>query len=219
MQTGDYIHVQYDHAPKIIPIENAQKTLDDFISENGLVQTKSGKPRKYDTISTYYSKGIVSKSATNVVASELPTAYVVNFEDNEGFAVLGANEAIPDIIAVTEAGQIDPVSLNVINNSDFIESEPMLFEDMDESEIEYFNDNVTITADTLFYCIDDDDYFVGACDVDALTTKLVYQCIQTSYEDYYTGSGSSSNLSSNTGSSSSSSSTSARYNTVNPLLN
>ena len=96
---------QLTNCIEVIPVEEALQTLDKFLSENDMIQTKSGYTRSYDQVSTYFRKGILTKSGSD---ENLPTAYVVNFENDEGFAVLGANNVVPDVIAVTESGSINP---------------------------------------------------------------------------------------------------------------
>lgn len=85
----------------IIPLEQAISTLERFLNESDVSGTKSGNARKISSISTYYSD-LTVKSADD--SSAIPQAYLINFEDGGGFAVLGANGAVADIVAVTENG-------------------------------------------------------------------------------------------------------------------
>ena len=146
-----------------------------------MIQTKSGSERRYSQIETYYSISPLTKS----VDDSIPTAYVVNFEDEEGFAVLGANRLVPDIVAITESGKIDPLTLQVTSNPEVSINSDATFVDMDESEIEYFNDNVFITTDSLYFCNEDNDYYDGVSTTDDMATSLIQECLRTTTSDFY----------------------------------
>lgn len=63
--------------------------------------TRSGKPR---TVSTDDVQYIVNRSSTRSNGEPDTLMYVFNYEDNAGFAVVSANRATEDLIAVTEQG-------------------------------------------------------------------------------------------------------------------
>ncbi len=193
---------------EVIPVEDALSALDNFLSDNGMLQTKSGLNRTYSDVSIYFRDCILTKSDSG---EDLPTAYVVNFDNNEGFAVLGANDLVPDIIAVTEEGQIDPVNLKVVPHLETIDNQ-LMFKDMDDSEIDEFNSKVTFTTDSLFYSTEDEDYYVGAVNSDGMATALIQECIRVSYDTTITIDGET-NIGSSPGTS-----TTNRYNTQSPLL-
>lgn len=86
----------------VIPIDEALNTLTTFLSETEMTNTKSGIERTYSTVSTHYSEQPQTKSGDCI-----PDAYLVNFDDNQGFAILGANTSIAPIIAVVENGNTD----------------------------------------------------------------------------------------------------------------
>ncbi|MBR4756444.1 MAG: Spi family protease inhibitor, partial [Bacteroidales bacterium] len=83
----------------IIPIEDALTNLNHFLAEVNMLETKSGSVRTVSTIEPHYSEDILTKAGEPV-----PDAYLVNFKDDEGFAVLGAITSITPIIAAVEAG-------------------------------------------------------------------------------------------------------------------
>lgn len=170
--------------PRIISVEDALQKLDLFLSDNPLPQTRSGGMRRYSTVSTYYCERVITRTDEGTTTEELPTAYIINFENDEGFAVLGANEAIPDILAVTESGHIDPASLQVNAGTNCVSTDFFSDNDMDESEISEFNENVTIIDGSLFYSQEDDDYYVGSADVDEFTSELIRQGIENSYREF-----------------------------------
>ena len=159
-----------------IPVEEALLTLDRFLSENYPSLTKSGGFGCYNNVSAYYKDIVSTKSS--FVKDTIPTAYVVNFENNAGFAVLGARRKIPDVIAVVESGSINPLTLEVINNSDSTEFITQFFNGMDESEIDFFRNNVVVTEDSLLYSPTDEDYYVGGpADIDELAANFIRKCV------------------------------------------
>ncbi len=139
----------------IIPLEQAISTLERFLNESDVSGTKSGKARKISSISTYYSD-LTVKSADD--SSAIPQAYLINFEDGGGFAVLGANGAVADIVAVTENGAINDDLTVVLSNHPRDDSYQEI---ADDSEIDNDEDiPLAVQSDTLgFYCSEDDDFY------------------------------------------------------------
>ena len=119
----------------VIPLEDAMSSLEQFLSEveGDFCATRAGSTRKIESVDVHYSDLYATRSGES-----LPDAYIVNFEDDEGFAVLGANTAVASIVAVTEKGHIDPVTLSVQEGQE------------DNSDMSNFN----------WYCEEDDDYYV-----------------------------------------------------------
>lgn len=127
----------------IVPLEDALQYLEEFLAETNMPPTKSGSTRKIATIETHYSKEVLSKSGES-----LPDAYIVNFEDEEGFAVLGANTSVSPIVAVTNKGFLEEGFLD----KDF--SWNTITVDVDGNEIDL--------SDFDFYSEEYDDYYVMA---------------------------------------------------------
>ena len=64
-----------------------------------MTETKSGNKRSISSIETHFSDFAVTKSG-----EPIPDAYLVNFKNDDGFAILGANTSITPIIAAVEIG-------------------------------------------------------------------------------------------------------------------
>lgn len=77
-------------------IEEALTLLDNFMTEV-CIDTKSEEKRKTGSVEIYYSP-------FSQKDHPVPEAYLVNFEDSAGFAVLRANTEGDPIIALTESG-------------------------------------------------------------------------------------------------------------------
>ena len=90
---------------EVITIDEALQNLEAFLSNVQFERTKSSKI-KFSSIETHYTSSVATKSG-----ELMPDAYLVNFEDDEGYAVLGANTTVTPIIAVVENGNTDWDSL------------------------------------------------------------------------------------------------------------
>lgn len=87
---------------RVIPAEEALLNLEGFLSGVQMPKTRSGVERKVSTVETHYSSSYVTTSG-----DPMPDAYLVNFVNEEGFAVLGANSSVAPIIVVVEEGNTD----------------------------------------------------------------------------------------------------------------
>lgn len=83
----------------IIPIETALESLDGFLNEINQSNTKSEYGKRIVSIETHYSKRVVTRSGES-----MPDAYLVNFDDEAGYAILGANSSVAPVIAFIEEG-------------------------------------------------------------------------------------------------------------------
>lgn len=92
-----------------VPFEDAMKTLTEFLSDTPLPLsvTKGDGGRVVKNSGVYYSQ------ETRKESNPTPDAYVLNFEEGKGFAILGANDRVAPIIAVTDKGSVDPETLQV----------------------------------------------------------------------------------------------------------
>ena len=88
--------------PKYRTYEEALAVAQDAIGMLGESSiTRSGKPRTVNTSDVQY---ILNSSATRSDDEPDTLMYVFNYEDNAGFAVVSANRATEELIAVTEQG-------------------------------------------------------------------------------------------------------------------
>ena len=90
--------------PEIISTEEALSRLNAFIIESSDIDTQ----RIIQSIDTRYSDYKKTRSG-----DLLPEVYVINYADNKGFSILGANKSVSPIVAITDSGNIDPDSLFV----------------------------------------------------------------------------------------------------------
>ncbi len=82
-----------------LTVDDAVANLNNFLSAVQGPATKSGDERKIKSIEAHYDNTVLTRSGESV-----PDAYLVNFDNDEGFAVLGAKSTIAPIIAIIEQG-------------------------------------------------------------------------------------------------------------------
>jgi len=111
---------------QIIPLDDALKTLGDFMSEidPDAVLTKSGISKDIASIETYYGDKVLTKSGDPV-----PDAYIVNFSNDGGFAVLAANTTIDPVVAYSESGSFSKAYLDEYYSSVNNINEELVFDE------------------------------------------------------------------------------------------
>ena len=101
--TGEAIHEEeVIKETSVVSKEEALERLNTFLSET---QTKSVVKRTIQSVGEYYR--------TQDGNTTVPAAYIVNFNDCKGFAVLGARSGMDGIIAITDSGQMDAETLTI----------------------------------------------------------------------------------------------------------
>lgn len=113
-----------------IPIETALNSLDDFLVSRGTIPTK-GSIHGY--IENYF---VVSGGPDTKGIKKDSLLYVINFKDEQGYALISADKRISDdIIAVTERGSA--------NEEDFISTDEVLTPtENDDLTVDEYNDMV-----------------------------------------------------------------------------
>lgn len=135
-----------EEVSRMISQDEAISTLMAFL-EDAELATRSGKGRTISSVSVY-SKPMTRAQMED--ATEAPSAYLVNFDDDEGFAVLGATTDVPDIVAVVESGHIEDDLTIVVPEE---ENESPEIEDEEDDEYEMDEDSLDV------YCAEDGDYY------------------------------------------------------------
>lgn len=102
---------------KLIPIERALENLESFVKKVYPDETREGLTKRIKSIDIYRNQGDTRSEES------LPQAYVINYDNNKGFAILGATNDVFPIVAVTENGQIDPETLLVEDESGIVNKE------------------------------------------------------------------------------------------------
>ena len=92
------------------------------------------------SVDIHYNQTTLTKSDVSIA-----DAYIVNFVDDGGFAVLGANTRVDEIVAVSEYGSI---SLEEIDSA---------YTNLSRSVKAFYCDDGNII--TNYYCKEDDDYY------------------------------------------------------------
>lgn len=90
----------------VVSVEEALNTLNGFLSDVELTKANSGIERQILSIETHYHP-----TKKDAEGNSIPDAYLVNYAENEGFAILGANSEVDPIVAVVENGNTNWASI------------------------------------------------------------------------------------------------------------
>lgn len=82
-----------------IPIESAVKKLNEFLLGTKMTKAEGGVERHIISIEPHYSPSMKDEAG-----NAMPDAYLVNYGDDQGFAILGANSQVDPVVAVVERG-------------------------------------------------------------------------------------------------------------------
>lgn len=98
--------------PYAVTIDEAEKILEQILANENEQVTKGGGVAHQRRIKSRYSIGgnsTVTRSANGEdVATEEPVLHIFNFENNEGFAVMGGDKRGAPMLALTESGEFIP---------------------------------------------------------------------------------------------------------------
>lgn len=139
-----------------IPLETALSELDAAL--DAIYPSTRGVTRKtYSRENVSVCGGISTRSDS---AADLPDTivYVVNFDNSEGFAVLGAQEGMTPVYAITDNGGLDAGELDpfIMSQYDALQSMDIDFDAIDEAQ-----DNICDCGyegdDEDHECLDDDE--------------------------------------------------------------
>lgn len=132
----------------VIPIEDALAEMYSLMGElYGLTRSSSVAPVSIETL----EREVVIANGATRSSSVAGVAYLVNFGEENGFAVLGAIPEVPSVVAITEKGTIS---------------------------VEDFNTTYTgnLTAEQL-WCEEDQEYYLGSSNI-RLPIALIGQALE-----------------------------------------
>lgn len=108
--------------------------------------------RSIRSIETVYCEEVLAGTRSET-SKEGELVYIVNFENNDGYAVLGADEQLAPVITVTEKGSVSQKDL-LIN--------PDAMKDLEYEKLD--QDSDPDYKDSPFYDAEDDDFYLGESD-------------------------------------------------------
>ena len=90
-----------------VPIDQALGELDDLLGVIDGQGTRAGGVRSVAQVQTLHAQALpLTRSAGEPGEQPENLLYVVNFEDDAGYAVLGADDRLPAVLAVTDEGSL-----------------------------------------------------------------------------------------------------------------
>lgn len=140
--------------------------LEDYLMGDEKTKGGSCSRRNINSVEYVRSSNMLTKATLETAMFPDTIIYLVNFEDDRGYAILSADERVPDvIIAVADSGS---VKLSDFSRPDAI----VRYRDMDDTlEVDLYN---TI----------ENDYYVGTLSTEKFIGDLATDYAQRSIEDY-----------------------------------
>lgn len=113
-----------------IPVEKALEELNTLLEAIDGPETRNGTARRVESVKSLRAADLAR--ATRTKNAELPDigdlVYIANFENGEGYAILGADDRIESVIAITEQGSLTPQQLAAAANGEYdgMEAPPVI---------------------------------------------------------------------------------------------
>lgn len=113
-----------------IPVEKALAELNTLLEAIDGPQTRSGTARRVESVKSLRAADLAratrTEKAEHTDIGDL--VYIANFENGEGYAILGADDRIESVIAITEQGSLTPQQLTAAANGEYdgVEAPPVI---------------------------------------------------------------------------------------------
>ncbi len=104
MQDGADTPAEPPTDPHKIPAQQALADLEGLLSE--IDGTTRGGGRRVRSVETLAASELTAGTRSETAAAIGDLIHIVNFEDGGGYAILGADDRIPSVIAITEQGNL-----------------------------------------------------------------------------------------------------------------
>lgn len=110
----------------LIPLEVSLSILDDYLNNDAAVETRGDggyEKQKIASVDIICANELSTRSSSFPEENIEELVYLVNFEDNKGFAFLSADDRVPEVlIAITDSGHLAPERLAATYQQLFNES-------------------------------------------------------------------------------------------------
>ena len=90
-----------------IPLSRAISNADFIFRNTEGFGAKARKVKSVDVLTTSNTKSVVANTRSGIGDEEQPVAYVVNYDNNEGFAILAADTKLPPVIGIGDEGNFN----------------------------------------------------------------------------------------------------------------
>ena len=118
--------------PHKIPVEKALGELEELLRAIDGPETRSGGARRVASVEALGDSALARATRAGhdaAAAAEIgDLVYIANFQNGEGYAILGADDRIESVIAVTERGSLTPAQLAAAANGQYdgVEAPPVV---------------------------------------------------------------------------------------------
>lgn len=91
-----------------VPVASALAELQAVLEDIDGPQTRSGGPRSVGTVASVKASAGLPATRSGEMSGVEDLVYIANFENGKGYAILGADDRLASVIAVTEQGSLAP---------------------------------------------------------------------------------------------------------------
>ncbi|MBE6197774.1 MAG: hypothetical protein E7141_03745 [Rikenellaceae bacterium] len=90
-----------------VPLSRAISNADFIFRNTEGLGAKKRKVKSVDVLTTSNTNSVIANTRSGVDGQAQPVAYVVNYENNEGFAILAADTKLPPVIGIGDEGNFN----------------------------------------------------------------------------------------------------------------
>ena len=90
-----------------VPLSRAISNADFIFRNTEGLGAKKRKVKRVDVLTTSNTNSHIANTRSSLNEQEEPVAYVVNYEDNNGFAILAADTKLPPVISIGDEGNFN----------------------------------------------------------------------------------------------------------------
>lgn len=118
--TPDPVPTETSHA---VPVEVALDELHAVLAEIDGPATRAGDGRRVGNVITVKADGVLPATRSAEASDVEDLVYIANFENGEGYAILGADDRLAPVIAITETGSLTPEEFAAVARGEYDGSE------------------------------------------------------------------------------------------------
>ena len=149
-----------------IPLSRAISNANFFFRNTEGVAAKKRKVKSVDVLTTSNTNSVIANTRSALSGQEEPVAYVVNYDNNEGFAILAADTKLPPVIGIGDEG-----NFNTQEFLDFVRNKRTRTNDSElnpAQEVQYATINNSLLLPP---------HIIGPGSTEGVDTTIVLKCL------------------------------------------
>lgn len=106
-----------------VPVSSALAELQSVLEGIDRPETRGGGPRNVATVAAVKASAVLPATRSGELPGVEDLVYIANFENGEGYAVLGADDRLASVIVVTEQGSLAPEDFAAVARGEYAGNE------------------------------------------------------------------------------------------------